>query len=44
MPWLPGQAGGYHFWMSSLPTPLPYGIPAPSYRLPDATHIGAVHL
>lgn len=23
---------------------LPYGIPPPSYRLPDATHVGAVHL
>ncbi len=25
-------------------SPLPYGIAAPAYRLPDATRIGAVHL
>ena len=24
--------------------PLPYGIAAPAFRLPDATHVGAVHL
>ena len=29
----------------SLPAaPLPYGIAAPAYRLPDATRVGAVHL
>jgi len=26
------------------PTPLDYGIAPPAYRLPDATHVGAVHL
>lgn len=25
-------------------TQLPYGIPPPAYRLPDGTHLGAVHL
>ena len=25
-------------------TELPYGIPPPAYRLPDGTHVGAVHL
>ncbi len=30
--------------MSSAASPLPYGIVAPAYRLPDATRIGAVHL
>jgi catechol 2,3-dioxygenase len=24
--------------------PLPYGVPPPAFRLPDATHVGAVHL
>lgn len=30
--------------MSLCASPLPYGIAAPGYRLPDATRIGAVHL
>ena len=38
------SAERYNFQMSSLPSALPYGVPAPTYRLPDATHIGAVHL
>src|SRR5690349_16475017 len=25
-------------------TSLPYGIPPPEFRLPNATHVGAVHL
>jgi catechol-2,3-dioxygenase len=25
-------------------TLLPYGVPPPTFRLPDAAHVGAVHL